>query len=62
MDKWGLGLCSVGLLITLLSTDATNMNWDFLSLVTGITFIVAGIVMVRKAAKKAKLKDGGKSS
>ncbi|OJG13171.1 hypothetical protein RU94_GL001469 [Enterococcus asini] len=38
------------------------MNWDFLSLVTGITFIVAGIVMVRKSAKKAKLKDGGKSS
>lgn len=62
MDKWGLGLCSVGLVITLLSTDATSMNWDFLSLVTGITFIVAGFVMVRKAAKKAKLKDGGKSS
>lgn len=56
MSKNGLFLISIGLIIFLLSSNAVTGQYDLLSIVTAVTFIIFGTVFILKKNKK---KDNG---
>ncbi|WP_156883254.1 DUF3188 domain-containing protein [Lacticigenium naphthae] len=49
MSKWGLFLCSLGGLIILGSSNLNSGEYDVLSMISGISFIVIGILIIKNS-------------
>ncbi|WP_326716828.1 DUF3188 domain-containing protein [Vagococcus jeotgali] len=56
MSKNGLFLISIGLIIFLLSSNAVTGQYDLLSIVTAVTFIIFGTVFILKKMLSCKIK------
>ena len=54
MTKNGLFFISIGLLIFMFSVNRTTLQYNLLSMVTGIFFIVVGAALVYKAKQDEK--------
>lgn len=54
MEKNGLLLCSIGFLIFMFSGGSELHLSNIFSMITGIFFIVTGVVLIRKNNKKNK--------
>ena len=59
MIRNGLFLCSIGFLIVLYSLNPSSLNYDLLSLTTGIFFIGLGYLFFKgkKVAEEEATKD-----
>lgn len=52
MEKNGLALISIGLVIFVVSANARLGTYDFLSMITAGSFIAIGLFVFRKGKKK----------
>lgn len=52
MEKNGLLLISIGLIIFVVSANALQGTYDFLSMITAVSFMVVGGFVFRKGKKK----------
>lgn len=52
MEKNGLLLISIGLIIFVVSANAVQGTYDFLSMITAVSFIAVGGFLFRKGKKK----------
>lgn len=60
MTKNGLFFISIGLLIFMFSVNRTTLQYNLLSMVTGIFFIVVGAALVYKAKQDEKKRKKNK--
>lgn len=56
MDKWGLALITLGLLLVMVASTEGSVN--FIALISGAFYIVLGAVLVKRSKKKS---NGGRS-
>lgn len=52
MEKNGLLLISIGLIIFVVSANAVQGTYDFLSMITAVSFMAVGGFVFRKGKKK----------
>lgn len=60
--KNGLFLLSIGCLIVMLSVNLYSVDYDLLKMVTGLTFIISGIILSVKNSNQDKSGDNDATS
>lgn len=60
MEKNGLLLVSIGLIIFVISANAQTGTYDFLSMITAVSLMVVGIIISRKGKKKRGMRSEDK--
>ncbi|WEG73773.1 DUF3188 domain-containing protein [Vagococcus intermedius] len=54
MNKGGLFLCSIGLLIIMFSANQNTGTYNILNLITGSTLLIVGVILYVRANKSQK--------
>ena len=62
MDKYGLSLIAIGLLVLVYSMNPNNVNWNWESISTAVTLIIGGLLLFRRGIKNNKAKEGDAKS
>ena len=60
MEKNGLLLISIGLIIFVVSGNARLGTYDFLSMITAVSFMLVGVVIFSRGKKKRGVSDEDK--